>query len=363
MTCIKRNAYGKVNLFLNVKPPKFNVYGKHTIESLFLRIPLCDTVIMNILAQQTVAVCDYDNKKSIYIICCGVTVACNCTVIYDSSIAHLQSSCILDENIVLRAIQNFLHYLDNYSKISHNVDEVLLQKKIPRRLIVKIHKRIPIASGLGGGSANAAATLMILYDIFCDILEQQDLYDIAANVGADVFFSLQRYNIAVVQGYGEVIKEAVIMWDCLGLNGLDDLYHRIILVNPGTSVSTAAVYSKFDALHYAKKNDVGRALTGDDGINNVIDDYGDSGKIYVSMKKCIMTHRKNDLMEAACNLYTDLSHIHNTIINASECIASGMSGSGGTFWGIFKNVESALGAAYAIRELHPMWWVYHQYLF
>jgi 4-diphosphocytidyl-2-C-methyl-D-erythritol kinase len=109
---------------------------------------------------------------------------------------------------------------------------------------IRLEKRIPISAGLGGGSGNAAATLLACNELFGHPLGAEDLLGLAAALGSDVPFFLQN-RPALAEGRGEIITPLPFF------PALADRW--LILVHPGFGVSTAWAYERLadypDALH------------------------------------------------------------------------------------------------------------------
>jgi len=103
---------------------------------------------------------------------------------------------------------------------------------------VKIHieKRIPVSAGLGGGSGNAAATLLGLANLF--EIEKDSLFSLAIELGSDVPFFLTGFSLARGQGRGEILSE---------LPATETL--KFLLINPGIPISAGWAYK---ALHLEK---------------------------------------------------------------------------------------------------------------
>lgn len=100
---------------------------------------------------------------------------------------------------------------------------------------IELDKKIPIGAGLGGGSSDAAATLVLLVALWAVRLEQGELDELAAGLGSDVPFFL-RGGLAVASGRGELIRP---------LPDLGD--YGVVLCVPPITVSTADVYDRFAA--------------------------------------------------------------------------------------------------------------------
>lgn len=117
---------------------------------------------------------------------------------------------------------------------------------------VRIHleKKIPLAAGLGGGSGNAATTLLALNELFGKPLAQEKLYEIAASLGSDIPFFLQRQP-ALAVGRGEKVQS---------LEKFPALANRaILLIHPGFGISTPWAYQSLRRFPDALNGQKGRA--------------------------------------------------------------------------------------------------------
>ena len=103
------------------------------------------------------------------------------------------------------------------------------------KVSIKLLKRIPIGAGLGGGSSNAAATLKGLNTIYGNPLSEEELYELAAELGSDVPFFL-RGGLAIAYGRGEKLKF------------YNPASFEILLIFPGFPCSTAEVYQKLPSI-------------------------------------------------------------------------------------------------------------------
>ena len=178
---ITKASPAKVNLYLRVLRRRED--GYHDILSLMQRISLCDEMTFTPRAG-------------------GIVIRCP-----DSSLPE-------DErNIVYRAAAAF------FSRIA-----------APPGVEITIRKKIPIAAGLGGGSSNAATTLMTLNELSGCPLTREELLEMGAKLGADVPFFIFG-NTAWASGIGDRFIEAA---------PLPPLW--FVLINPGFAVSTKWVY-------------------------------------------------------------------------------------------------------------------------
>jgi 4-diphosphocytidyl-2-C-methyl-D-erythritol kinase len=117
---------------------------------------------------------------------------------------------------------------------------------------VRIHleKNVPMAAGLGGGSGDAAVTLLALNELFAEALPKEKLFELAASLGSDIPFFLQK-EPAIGTGRGEKIK-TLAPFPCLG--GMS-----IILVHPGFGISTPWAYQQMSNFPDAQNGKPGRA--------------------------------------------------------------------------------------------------------
>ncbi len=175
---------------------------------------------------------------------------------------------------------------------------------------IAIEKNLPVAAGLGGGSANAAATLRGLIRLFN--LQPPDLAGLAMSLGADVPVCLAQVT-ARMGGAGEIVTP---------LNGVGPFH--AVLVNPGILVSTAAVFQRLKLLSPHPL------------------DLADS-----------RTWR-NDLTAGALSLAPEIAGV---LAAFTPWTTARMSGSGATCCGLFKDEYAAAEAALSITIEHPQWWV------
>ncbi len=115
--------------------------------------------------------------------------------------------------------------------------------KDPGGLEIRIHKRIPVEAGLGGGSADAAAVLRALNRHYGEPLSLFALAELGAQVGSDVPFCVL-CGTAMVEGRGEQVRKLPDIPDCI-----------FVVVKPDFSVSTPELYRKLDGVDIAKRPD------------------------------------------------------------------------------------------------------------
>jgi 4-diphosphocytidyl-2-C-methyl-D-erythritol kinase len=185
---------------------------------------------------------------------------------------------------------------------------------------VRVRKRIPVASGLGGGSSDAGAVLRGLARVWR--LDGIDLMPVAARVGSDVPFFVSGATFALVRGRGELVEELPApepMW--------------IALVQLRERVSTADVF----AAHREKPSDAERSAK----VAKVLRDR----KVTVAL---IRDALHNDLLEAAQRVAPAIADARNAA--ARMGIALAMSGSGPSLFALGDDRAHAIGIARRLRR-------------
>lgn len=195
----------------------------------------------------------------------------------------------------------------------------------------ELHKRLPVAAGLGGGSADAAAALRLLARLNDIALDDADLHAAAIATGADVPVCLLSQS-ALMRGRGEALQPLV----------LPRL--AAVLVNPGVPVPTRDV---FGALK----------LRPEDGFKPAPDTKGIVANPDARALVRWLASHPNDLAETAIALQPVIADVIAALTSQAGCTHARMSGSGATCFGLFENARYALGAARALKQAHPDWWV------
>ena len=209
-----------------------------------------------------------------------------------------------EENIVFRAAETLL----THSNCRAGVE-------------ITIRKNIPIAAGLGGGSSDAATTLMALNDIFSLRLSRSKLMRIGANLGADVPFFIFG-PCAWAFGIGNRLKKPPLFLPSLWF----------VLLNPPLQISTKTVYEKLNL-----------RLT-NETINYSIPRFYTVADIVGGL--C------NDLEGVTLNLHPHLQHLKDLLVRHGA-LGTLMSGSGPTIFGIFSDEEGATRTAVALQGAGP----------
>jgi 4-diphosphocytidyl-2-C-methyl-D-erythritol kinase len=261
-------AYAKLNLVLHVGAPRED--GVHPICSLMASIDLADELT---------------------------------ATPRESGEDNVDAPGVEGENLAARALAEFR------SRAGRELPPLDLQ----------IDKRIPVAAGLGGGSADAAAALRIANELAGVPLGAEELLRLAADLGSDVPSQLDPRH-ALVQGVGERVEP-------LELPKLS-----AVLVPDREGLSTRTVYAEFDRLGGA------RASLDPEPLR----------KLAAAAPAELAAGLENDLQQAALSLRPDLSAKLDSLRSAGA-LGVAVSGSGPTCFGLFTDREAAEEAAAAVR--------------
>jgi 4-diphosphocytidyl-2C-methyl-D-erythritol kinase len=149
---------------------------------------------------------------------------------------------------VVRLITKATDIPRDSSNLAVRAAEIFLERFIPGEEVtiwINLAKRLPVQAGLGGGSSDAAATLIALSQIYPDVASESALMDAAASIGSDVplFVSVRESGNGIVrlQGRGEIVERISRFPEIFG-----------ILVKPAEGVSTASAYAALDAVPHRK---------------------------------------------------------------------------------------------------------------
>ena len=195
-----------------------------------------------------------------------------------------------------------------------------------RDAALRLWKGLPVASGIGGGSADAAATLRAVVRV-----TGQALPDAAAvlALGADVPVCLAGHPVQM-QGVGEVLTP---------LPPLPPLW--IVLANPRVAVATPQVFAALSRRDNAPVPGIpGAAL-----------------RSAPALAGWLARETRNDLTAPAHHVAPVLPQVQAALAALPGCLLARMSGSGGTHFGLFASADSATAAAHALSAAHPGWWV------
>ncbi|HEV2435307.1 MAG TPA: 4-(cytidine 5'-diphospho)-2-C-methyl-D-erythritol kinase [Verrucomicrobiae bacterium] len=274
---LKKKSPCKVNLLLNILGRRAD--GFHELETILYPVNVCD--------QLTFARGGH-----------GVELSC--------SDANLPAD---SQNLAHRAATAFLQA----AKISEGVK-------------IHLEKKIPLAAGLGGGSGNAATTLLALNELFHQPLAPAKLNELAASLGSDVPFFLQN-KPALATGRGEKIQKLDVF------PAFRD--KAFLLIHPGFGVSTAWAYQALARFPAALHGRPGRAR---ELISSLQTNHWPAvaGGVY------------NSLEAPVFEKYPVLA-LFQEFLRAQGALAALMSGSGSTTFAIVENVSAGQTLAEKFR--------------
>jgi 4-diphosphocytidyl-2-C-methyl-D-erythritol kinase len=277
MTAIVETAPAKINLALHVRRRRAD--GYHELETLFAFCRDGDTV--------TVAAAEVDRLT------------------LTGPFAAVLAGEAQEDNLVTRAARQFCERFG-----------------VAGGHAITLDKHLPVASGIGGGSADAAATLRALARLHGVALDHADLFSLAADLGADVPACLLG-RTARGEGKGDALQP---------LPPLGEV--PVLLVNPGVAVSTAAVFGRWDGV--------------------------DRGPLGEGAAMDVAATGRNDLEPPARALAPQIDDVLALLQAAPGVELARMSGSGATCFAIFASAHARDAAALAART--QGWWVLPTFL-
>ena len=275
MDKVNERAYGKINLSLDVLGRRAN--GYHDVSMVMQTVDLYDVITLRKLSDrdEIILTTDVDNIP-------------------------------LDEgNIVYKAIKLI--------KEEYGIDI---------GVSADIKKHLPVAAGMGGGSADAAATLRGMNTLFGLGIKSERLEELGVRLGADVPF-LIKGGIALAGGIGEKLTALPAFPDC-----------GLVIVKPDISVSTKEVYEAFDSLTEVVHPD----------IKKLTDSLGKEDLRY------IVKLLGNVLEDVTIKKHGIIDEIKRLLVE-NGAVFSMMTGSGPTVFGIFENEEKAVMAGDRLNEM------------
>jgi len=197
-----------------------------------------------------------------------------------------------------------------------------------------LFKRIPVAAGLGGGSADAAAALRLLAKANGLTLDDSRVLAVAQESGADVPVCLEP-RPRIMRGVGDVLS---------GPLELPPL--AVVLVNPGVALATKDVFGAFDVMQGDKKSPAPSKAN----LENNIPTERDALLAYLGQQP-------NDLEAAAISLQPAIGKVLAALRALPPCRLARMSGSGATCFALCDSAAVAKAAAGSLRAKHPTWWI------
>jgi 4-diphosphocytidyl-2-C-methyl-D-erythritol kinase len=198
---------------------------------------------------------------------------------------------------------------------------------VPTGLAMRLRKNLPVAAGIGGGSADAAAALRLLADLSATPIPVGELAELGARLGADVPACLVSAPL-VARGVGEILSPLPAFPECY-----------LVLVNPLVPVSTPDVFRRL----LKKDNPPMPALP--------------EPMTRPAQLGIWLAETRNDLQAPAVELVPEIGRIIARLGAAPGCMLARMSGSGATVFGLFGSGAQAHQAAHEMRAATPDHWI------
>lgn len=216
--------------------------------------------------------------------------------------------------------------LESRNNLAYKAAEMLKKKfNVREGIKIRVDKSIPISAGLGGGSSNAASTLVFLSKLWGLKLSQKKLVELGIKIGSDVPFFIFG-NTSLVEGIGDKVMP---LKKSVSIN--------IVLVNPGIKVATTKAYGWFDKEKKTKSK--------------------------ASIKDMMNAISKKDVKKIAENMHNDFDGIierkHRIIKDIKtnfrkfDSLNAMVVGSGPTVIGVFDSIYSAREAYFKLKDLYP----------
>lgn len=281
-TTLKITAPAKINLYLHVIGQQSN--GLHLLDSLIAFADIHDTLCLEASSELGLEI--------------NGPFACQLTTEAD--------------NIVLKAARGLARLCG-----------------VSRGAQLQLTKNLPVASGIGGGSSNAAAALKGLIQLWGVKPNNQDLKNLALKLGADVPVCLNGRD-ALISGIGEKIYETEPIPPC-----------SLVLVNSGQKVSTKSVFE----IRAKLQSSFSRARRFKLSKNNLVE-------LVSNLKSC-----QNDLDQAAQTLCPEIGKVLHVLEKSQGSLLARMSGSGATCFALFASPEEANAVTLDLTQRYPNWWV------
>ena len=191
---------------------------------------------------------------------------------------------------------------------------------------VVLRKNLPVASGVAGGSSDAAAALKGFVKLWQLPDENHRLLKLAQQLGADVPACLAHRPVWA-EGVGEKMTY---------LQGMPVLH--LVLLNPLVPTPTQEVFARFSSKFSVPLQFSGRRKS----VQEWIADF----KLY-----------RNDLTEAASSVCPEIHQVLAALRDTPNCHLARLSGSGATCFGVYDSAAAAQAAVNKLRQSHPRWWV------
>ena len=235
----------------------------------------------------------------------------------------------LDEDSIV--VNSTNKELENEDNLAYKEASLLKSKfHVKFGVRINIEKIIPLASGLGGGSSNAATTLTALNKLWKLKIPEKKLIDLSTDLGSDTPFFITG-STALVYGIGDKLKPV-------------KKSHKmnIVLINPGFKVYTKDAYKMIDKFKRSKRKPNSKSPP----IQNLIKSMAQNDF------EGIASNISNDFEEMLLKKYPIMSEIKSNMLR-NRALNATVSGSGPTMFGIFESIYTAREAYYELRDIYP----------
>ena len=264
-------ANAKINLTLDITGVRPD--GFHTLRSVMAPITLCDEIELTEIES-------------------GIAFDCN--------IKEL----VTTNNLCVKAAKLFFETIGKEPSIS-----------------IYLEKRIPFPAGLGGGSADAAAVLRGLNELYGSVIDEKTLFELASKLGSDVPLCLLN-RISLCEGRGEELTPITTSYR----------FNTVIAIGKAR-LSTPEVYRKYDAMGLEVCNDTDKFLSAlkDGGFDEIVSTFGNA-------------------FEPVTDILAPETMILRSRMEQLGALNSHLSGSGPSVYGVFENEEVANNAAKQLQN-------------
>lgn len=294
------SAPAKINLHLHITGRADN--GYHHLDSLVVF-----TDVVDHLTFSPADSCANSGERGL----------CSLEVAGDTTFAqHLKTDCNDQDNLIVRAAHHLAEYLSLHALAPVNI---------------RLEKHIPLGGGLGGGSSDAATTLLGLNRSWNAQLSVETLHQMAAKMGSDIAACLTAPTPILLRDTGNTLLPAPKMPECY-----------LVLVNPMSSSPTPAVYKRF-------------AQNSTPFSSPIV--FPDSFATVQDLCSFLKEHTQNDLTAAAESINPDITGVLHALATCREALLTRLSGSGSTCYAIFANKTAAHQAATELQRHYPDWWI------
>jgi len=278
---IEAFAPAKINLFLHVGEKRGD--GFHDLQSLVVFVDVGDTLAFSPSPELTLT-------------------------LHGPFASGLEAE---DDNLVLRAAQALAKHTGRPAA----------------KAAIRLMKQLPVASGIGGGSADAAAVLRGLTRLWALDLSWTELRAVAETIGSDVPVCVES-KASWMEGRGERVMPAATLPQM-----------PMLVVNPGIAVSTAEVFRTLATRHGTGRINRATPLS--------------SPRELIAF----LTKTSNDLQAPAQQIAPVIGHVLDELSRMPGAELWRMSGSGATCFALFYDQNAAEMAQVALSHTHPDWWV------